>query len=123
MARLRNITLKGFKTYAKANSKSTRLPCNLGDLNAIVGPNGSGKSTLFEAIMFVLSQSEPDEGHNLPDSGSISVELEFDNDDASFPYETDIVYVRKCIQRSNQDIMHVDGLQIGRSSGIQATDL
>ena len=48
---LKNLTLKGFKSFASA----TTLHFEPG-VTCVVGPNGSGKSNLIECLLFVFGK-------------------------------------------------------------------
>ena len=54
--RLKNLTVKGFKSFAN----ETSLNFN-DDVIGVVGPNGSGKSNVVDAIRWVLGEQKSKE--------------------------------------------------------------
>ena len=89
--RLSSIKLSGFKSFV--DPTSINLP---GDLIGIVGPNGCGKSNTIDAVRWVMGESSAKHlrGESMDDViftgsssrkpvGAASVELIFDNSDAS----------------------------------------
>jgi len=89
--RLSSIKLSGFKSFV--DPTSINLP---GDLIGIVGPNGCGKSNTIDAVRWVMGESSAKQlrGDSMDDViftgsssrkpvGAASVELIFDNSDAS----------------------------------------
>ncbi|MFQ6022224.1 MAG: chromosome segregation protein SMC [Acidiferrobacterales bacterium] len=91
--RLKSIKLSGFKSFVDP----TTVPAS-GNLIGIVGPNGCGKSNIIDAIRWVMGESSAKHlrGDSMADVifngssarkpvGRASVELLFDNSDASAP--------------------------------------
>ena len=89
--RLKSIKLAGFKSFVDATT--VPFPTNL---SAIVGPNGCGKSNIIDAIRWVMGESSARylRGESMADVifngssgrkavGQASIELIFDNSDAS----------------------------------------
>ena len=89
--RLKSIKLAGFKSFVDATT--VPFPTNL---SAIVGPNGCGKSNIIDAVRWVMGESSARylRGESMADVifngssgrkavGQASIELIFDNSDAS----------------------------------------
>jgi len=89
--RLKSIKLAGFKSFVDPTTAS--FPTNL---SAVVGPNGCGKSNIIDAVRWVMGESSAKNlrGENMTDVifngavgrkpvGQASIELIFDNADAS----------------------------------------
>ncbi len=89
--RLKTIKLAGFKSFV--DPTSVHFPTNL---SAVVGPNGCGKSNVIDAVRWVMGESSAKNlrGENMTDVifngsmgrkpvGQASIELIFDNADAS----------------------------------------
>ena len=89
--RLKSIKLAGFKSFVDATT--VPFPSNL---SAIVGPNGCGKSNIIDAVRWVMGESSARylRGESMADVifngssgrkavGQASIELIFDNSDAS----------------------------------------
>lgn len=89
--RLKSIKLAGFKSFV--DPTTVLLPTNL---SAVVGPNGCGKSNVIDAVRWVMGESSAKylRGESITDVifngstgrqpiGQASVELIFDNSDAS----------------------------------------
>ena len=89
--RLKSIKLAGFKSFV--DPTTAHFPTNL---SAVVGPNGCGKSNIIDAVRWVMGESSAKNlrGENMTDVifngstgrkpvGQASIELIFDNADAS----------------------------------------
>ena len=89
--RLKTIKLAGFKSFV--DPTSAHFPTNL---SAVVGPNGCGKSNVIDAVRWVMGESSAKNlrGESMTDVifngsmgrkpvGQASIELIFDNADAS----------------------------------------
>ncbi|HEX4869151.1 MAG TPA: chromosome segregation protein SMC [Moraxellaceae bacterium] len=89
--RLKSIKLVGFKSFV--DPTVAQFPTNL---SAVVGPNGCGKSNIIDAVRWVMGESSAKNlrGENMTDVifngstarkpvGQASIELVFDNSDAS----------------------------------------
>lgn len=89
--RLKSIKLAGFKSFV--DPTTAQFPTNL---SAIVGPNGCGKSNIIDAVRWVMGESSAKNlrGESMTDVifngstsrkpvGQASIELVFDNSDAS----------------------------------------
>jgi chromosome segregation protein len=107
---LKNITLRGFKSFAK----KSQLIFNRG-ISVIVGPNGSGKSNIVDAISWVLgSQSAKSlRGTSMDDVifrskqeelAVAEVSLLFDNSDKFLPMAfNDIKITRRVFQKGGSE--------------------
>lgn len=95
--RLKEISLVGFKSFAKKAELSFASP-----VTAVVGPNGSGKSNVVEAFRFVLGEQSMKSmrgksGADLIFRGSsgaaklsrAAVSISFDNSDKVFGFQTE----------------------------------
>ncbi len=95
--RLKEISLTGFKSFAKKAELSFASP-----VTAVVGPNGSGKSNVVEAFRFVLGEQSMKSmrgksGADLIFRGSsgtsklsrAAVSISFDNSDKVFGFQTE----------------------------------
>jgi len=95
--RLKEISLVGFKSFAKKAELSFASP-----VTAVVGPNGSGKSNVVEAFRFVLGEQSMKSmrgksGADLIFRGSsgaaklsrAAVSISFDNTDKVFGFQTE----------------------------------
>jgi chromosome segregation protein len=107
---LKNITLRGFKSFAK----KSQLEFGLG-VNVIVGPNGSGKSNITDAISWVLGEQSAKSlrGTSMEDVifksrneelAIADVSLIFDNKDKFLPLEFDEVKItRRVYQKGGSE--------------------
>ena len=107
---LKNITLRGFKSFAK----KSQLVFNKG-ISVIVGPNGSGKSNIVDAISWVLgSQSAKSlRGTSMDDVifrskqeelAIAEVSLLFDNSDKFLPLSfNEIKLTRRVFQKGGSE--------------------
>ena len=107
---LKNITLRGFKSFAK----KSQLIFNKG-ISVIVGPNGSGKSNIVDAISWVLgSQSAKSlRGSSMDDVifrskqeelAIAEVSLLFDNSDKFIPLAfNELKITRRVFQKGGSE--------------------
>ncbi len=107
---LKNITLRGFKSFAK----KSQLLFNRG-ICVIVGPNGSGKSNIVDAISWVLGEQSPKtlRGSTMEDVifrnkqeelAIAEVSLLFDNSDKFLPLTfNDIKFTRRVYQKGGSE--------------------
>ncbi len=107
---LKNITLRGFKSFANKSS----LDFEHG-ISVIVGPNGSGKSNVADAISWVLGEQSPKSlrGSSMGDvifrskdqeMGIAEVSLLFDNRDRIFDVDfRDVKITRHVFSRGGSD--------------------
>ena len=119
---LSKIKLAGFKSFV--DPTSIMLPSNL---VAVVGPNGCGKSNIIDAVSWVMGENSPKylRGEALTDVifngssarkpvGQASVELVFDNQDASLGGEygkfTE-VSIKRTINRDSDSIYSINGVR------------
>jgi len=118
--RLKQIKLAGFKSFV--DPTTVPFPDNL---TAIVGPNGCGKSNLIDAVRWVLGESSAKNlrGDSMTDVifngstarkpiGQASIELVFDNSDATITGEYasfNEISVRRQVNREAQSIYSLNG--------------
>ena len=108
--RIKQLTLQGFKTFAKR----TELFID-GDITAVIGPNGSGKSNVADAIRWVLGEQSiatlrARKTEDLIFSGSAQksqqgmaeVTMVFDNTDHSLPLDYSEVSITRRAFRSGE---------------------
>jgi len=107
---LKNITLRGFKSFANKSS----LDFERG-ISVIVGPNGSGKSNVADAISWVLGEQSPKSlrGSSMGDvifrsknqeMGIAEVSLLFENRDRLFDVDfRDVKITRRVFSRGGSD--------------------
>jgi chromosome segregation protein len=123
--RLENIKLAGFKSFV--DPTTVPFPSNL---TAIVGPNGCGKSNIIDAIRWVMGESSAKQlrGQSLDDVifngchtrkplGKASIELNFDNSDASLGGQYSRytqISIRREITREGQSIYFLNGTRCRR---------
>lgn len=123
--RLESIKLAGFKSFV--DPTTVAFPSNL---TAIVGPNGCGKSNIIDAIRWVMGESSAKQlrGQSLNDVifngchtrkplGKASIELNFDNSDASLggQYRSySQLSIRREITREGQSIYSLNGTRCRR---------
>jgi chromosome segregation protein len=107
---LKNITLRGFKSFANRS----QLVFEPG-ISVIVGPNGSGKSNIVDAISWVLGEQSAKSlrGSSMEDVifrskkedlAIAEVSLIFNNSDKFFPLEfNDVKFTRRVYQKGGSD--------------------
>lgn len=117
---LTEIKIAGFKSFV--DPTKITLPSKL---VAIVGPNGCGKSNIIDAVTWVMGESSPKylRGESLTDVifngssarkpvGQASVELVFDNSDASIggEYATYAeISIKRVINRDSDSTYYING--------------
>jgi chromosome segregation protein len=107
---LKNITLRGFKSFAK----KSQLFFEPG-ISVIVGPNGSGKSNIADAISWVLGEQSPKSlrGSSMEDVifrskqeelAIAEVSLVFDNSDKFLPIEfKEVKFARRVYSKGGSE--------------------
>jgi chromosome segregation ATPase len=107
---LKDITLRGFKSFAK----KSKLTFDKG-INVIVGPNGSGKSNIVDAISWVLGEQSAKSlrGNSMEDIifrskkeelSIAEVSLLFDNSDRFLPLSfNEINFKRRVFQKGGSE--------------------
>lgn len=129
--RLKNIKLAGFKSFV--DPTTVDLPSKL---VAVVGPNGCGKSNVIDAVRWVMGESSAKylRGESLADVifngstgrkpvGQASIELNFDNSDASLGgqyAQYSEISIRREITRDGQSNYYLNG---GRCRRRDITDI
>lgn len=123
--RLKCIKLAGFKSFV--DPTTVNFPSNL---CAVVGPNGCGKSNIIDAVRWVMGESSAKNlrGENMTDVifngssgrkpvGQASIELVFDNSDATLLGEyaafTEISIKRK-VSRDGDNSYYLNGTKCRR---------
>ncbi len=115
---LKNLTLKGFKSFAD----TTSLDLEPG-VTVIVGPNGSGKSNVVDALAWVLGSQAPNalrsskmddvifagSGKKLA-LGRAEVSLVVDNNCATLPIEFNEVKISRTLFRSGESQYSINGV-------------
>ena len=115
--RLTELTIAGFKSFAKTTTFSFTAP-----VSAVVGPNGSGKSNVAEAIRWVLGEQSlktlrGKKGEDLifngsptaPRMGKASVRITLDNRDHALPIDFDAVTLERKIFRDGTNEYLLNG--------------
>jgi len=105
---LKNLTLKGFKSFASA----TTLHFEPG-VTCVVGPNGSGKSNVVDALAWVMGEqgAKSLRGGKMEDVifsgttgraplGRAEVSLTIDNSDGALPIEYSEVTISRVLFRN-----------------------
>ncbi len=129
---LKNITLRGFKSFAK----KSQLVFERG-ICVVVGPNGSGKSNIADAISWVMGEQSAKSlrGSSMEDVifrskkeelAIAEVSLLFDNTDRFLPLEfNEVKFTRRVFQKGGSDYFInsspcrlIDILDITSESGI-----
>lgn len=123
--RLKHIKLAGFKSFVDPTTVS--FPSNL---CAVVGPNGCGKSNIIDAVRWVMGESSAKNlrGESMADVifngsnsrkpvGQASIELVFDNSDATLKGEYagfSEISIRRKVTRDGQNIYFLNGAKCRR---------
>jgi chromosome segregation protein len=123
--RLTAIKLAGFKSFVDP----TNIPI-VGNMVGVVGPNGCGKSNVIDAVRWVLGESQAKQlrGASMADvifNGSstrkavsrASVELTFDNSDASAPgqwAQYAEISVKRILTRNGESSYHINNTHVRR---------
>ena len=123
--RLKNIKLAGFKSFVDPTTVS--FPSNL---CAIVGPNGCGKSNIIDAVRWVMGESSAKHlrGESMADVifsgsnsrkpvGQASIELVFDNSDATLKGEYagfSEIGIKRKVTRDGQNNYYLNGTKCRR---------
>ena len=115
---LKNLALKGFKSFADATSIDLEP-----GVNVIVGPNGSGKSNVVDAIAWVLGSQAPNALRSSkmddvifagtsekPALGRAEVSLTIDNHSATLPIEFNEVRISRTLFRSGESEYAINGV-------------
>ncbi|MES9856627.1 MAG: chromosome segregation protein SMC [Sedimenticola sp.] len=123
--RLEKIKLAGFKSFV--DPTTVYFPSNL---IGVVGPNGCGKSNIIDAVRWVMGESSAKmlRGQSMADVifngstsrkpvGTASIELQFDNSDASAggqyaQYNT--ISVKRQVSRDGQSNYYMNGVRCRR---------
>jgi len=116
--RLKNLTVKGFKSFAN----ETSLNFN-DDVIGVVGPNGSGKSNVVDAIRWVLGEQKSKElrlekmsdiifngTKKRKEASTAQVTLTFENDKGLLPVEYQSVAVSRILYRSGESEYRLNGV-------------
>lgn len=123
--RLKHIKLAGFKSFVDPTTVS--FPSNL---CAVVGPNGCGKSNIIDAVRWVMGESSAKNlrGESMTDVifngstgrkpvGQASIELVFDNSDATLKGEYagfSEISIKRKVTRDAQNIYYLNGSKCRR---------
>ena len=115
---LKNLSLKGFKSFADATSIDLEP-----GVNVIVGPNGSGKSNVVDAIAWVLGSQAPNALRSSkmddvifagtskkPALGRAEVSLTIDNHSATLPIDFNEVRITRTLFRSGDSEYAINGV-------------
>ncbi len=118
--RLKSIKLAGFKSFV--DPTTVNLPSNM---CAVVGPNGCGKSNIIDAVRWVMGESSAKNlrGESMTDVifngsgsrkpvGQASIELVFDNSDATVTGEYAgyaEISVKRKVTRDGQNLYYLNG--------------
>lgn len=108
---LKELTISGFKSFAKKSELEFTVP-----IAAIVGPNGSGKSNVAESFRFVLGEQSVKSmrgkrGEDLIWGGSsqvargnrASVTILLDNSKRVFPLDFEEIKIERIVHRDGQN--------------------
>ncbi len=115
---LKNLTLKGFKSFAD----TTSIDLEPG-VTVIVGPNGSGKSNVVDAIAWVLGSQAPNALRSTkmddvvfagtsekPALGRAEVSLTIDNHSGTLPIDFNEVRISRTLFRSGDSEYAINGV-------------
>ncbi|MFH1456321.1 MAG: chromosome segregation protein SMC [archaeon] len=116
MTKIKQITAKGFKSFAK------KTVIDFGDqFNCVLGPNGSGKSNICDAICFVLGKSSAkslraEKSANLIYNGGkkktpakeAEVSIVFDNSKKSFPLEISEITISRTVKQNGNSTYRIN---------------
>ena len=115
---LKNLALKGFKSFADATSIDLEP-----GVNVIVGPNGSGKSNVVDAIAWVLGSQAPNALRSSkmddvifagtsekPALGRAEVSLTIDNQSGTLPIDFNEVRISRTLFRSGESEYAINGV-------------
>ncbi len=115
---LKNLTLKGFKSFADASSIDLEP-----GVTVVVGPNGSGKSNVVDAIAWVLGAQAPSAVRSgkmddvifagtaaKPALGRAEVSLTIDNHSRTLPVEFSEVKITRTLFRSGDSEYAINGV-------------
>ncbi len=116
--RLKNLTIKGFKSFANETSLNFD-----DDVIGVVGPNGSGKSNVVDAIRWVLGEQKSKDlrlermsdvifngTSKRKPANSASVTLTFENDKGLIPSEYNTVAISRVLYRSGESEYMLNGV-------------
>ena len=114
---LKELTINGFKSFAKKSGLEFKTP-----ITAIVGPNGSGKSNVAESFRFVLGEQSTSKmrgkrGEDLIFSGSSSVSrsnrasvtITLANEKRVFPLDFDEIIIERVVHRDGSNEYLING--------------
>ena len=114
---LRNLTLKGFKSFADPTSMTLEP-----GVTVVVGPNGSGKSNVVDAIAWVLGAQAPSAVRSQkmddvifagtakrPALGRAEVSLTIDNSAGILPIEFTEVTITRTLFRTGESEYQING--------------
>ena len=123
--RLKCIKLAGFKSFV--DPTVVNFPSNM---SAVVGPNGCGKSNIIDAVRWVMGESSAKylRGESMTDvifngstsrkpAGHASIELVFDNSDATLTGEYAAyseVAIKRTVNREAESIYQLNGSRCRR---------
>ncbi len=115
---LKNLTLKGFKSFAEPTSIDLEP-----GVTVVVGPNGSGKSNVVDAIAWVLGAQAPSAVRSQkmddvifagtsdrPPLGRAEVSLTIDNTSGTLPVEFTEVTITRTLFRSGESEYAINGV-------------
>ncbi len=116
MTKIKRLTAKGFKSFAK------KTEIDFGhNFNCVLGPNGSGKSNICDAICFVLGKSSAkslraEKSANLIYNGGkkknpakeAEVSIVFDNSNKSFPLNAEEIVVSRTVKQNGNSVYRIN---------------
>ena len=128
MPRITNITMKGFKSFARKTS--VQFPV---DFSVVVGRNGSGKSNIVDALCFVLGTARSkvmrvknsaelifNGGKDGKASDNAEVTVTFDNQDAGFRIDSEAVKVSRLVKSNGQGVYRLNEKRVTRQEILEA---